>query len=281
MSNNSLPKLIGYFDYRKFLFDWYNAKKAINKNITYRYIGMKVEIDPGYVMKVLKSQKHLNPEKLPAFAKMIELEPREIEYFDVLIQFNKSKNEERSKALFEKLLSFNSPDCLIIEKDRYEFYQNWYHTALRELVNIIDISTNYADIAKVLVPRIPTKDVKESLKLLERLEFIKRDAQGIFRQTSNFITTGNEWRSLAIRQFHREVISLANSSISSIPTAERDLSCLTMTLTDDGLLKIKDRLAEFRKELLDICSKEVDVNRVYQMNFQLFPMSKKVDTDEI
>ncbi len=91
MKESYLPNLIGYFDYRKFLFDWYNAKKAINKNITYRYIGMKVEIDPGYVMKVLKSQKHLNPEKLPAFAKMIELEPREIEYFDVLIQFNKSK----------------------------------------------------------------------------------------------------------------------------------------------------------------------------------------------
>lgn len=275
MTKEILPKLIGYYDYRKFLHDWYTAKKKLNKSVTYRYIGMKVEIDPGYLVKVLKSQKHLNPEKVPSFSKLLKLSELETEYLDILIQFNKSKSEERSKALFEKLLKFNTPNCDLITKDRYEFYQHWYHTALREMVNTVNIGTNYSEVARSMVPQISTRQVKESLQLLTRLNFIKRNDEGTYEQTSQFITTGSEWHSIAIRQFHRQVIQLANDAVGNIPTNERDLSCLTVTLTDEGLNKIKDKLAQFRKEILEICAQEKDVDRVYQMNFQLFPMSNK------
>lgn len=274
------PRIIGYYDYRKYLYDWYIYKKSENKNITYRYIGMKVDIDPGYLVKMMKSQKHLNPEKIPEFAKLLKLEKKEVEYFDILVQFNKSKSEHRSKTLFEKLLTFNTPDCDLITKDRYEFYQHWYHTAIREIVNTLDIKNNYAEVARSLIPQISTRQVKDSLKLLERLAFLERDDDGIYRQTSKFITTGVEWHSIAIRQFHRQAIELAHDAVGNIPTNERDLSCLTMTLTDEGLEKIKEKLAQFRKEVLEICSQESDVDRVYQMNFQLFPMSSKVKKND-
>ncbi len=275
MDTVELPKLFEYYDYRKFLFDWYSAKKKSNRHVTYRYIGMKVDIDPGYLVKVLQGQKHLNPEKLPGFIKLIGLTAREIEYFEILIQFNKAKGEERIRALFEKLLTYNAPESDLVTQDRYEFYQHWFHTAIREVVNTFDVSDNYSEVARMMIPQISTRQVKESLKLLTRLGFIYQDESGIFQQNNQFITTGPEWHSIAIRQFHRQVIELAHDAVGNVPTAERDLSCLTMTLTDIGLTKIKDRLVEFRQEVLDICAQESGVDRVYQMNFQLFPMSKK------
>jgi hypothetical protein len=41
------------------------------------------------------------------------------------------------------------------------------------------------------------------------------------------------------------------------------------------MLKLKERIRELRRELLHVAEQEGEAERVVQINFQLFPMSRK------
>jgi uncharacterized protein (TIGR02147 family) len=60
-----------------------------------------------------------------------------------------------------------------------------------------------------------------------------------------------------------------------VPREEREISSLTLCVSHDVLLRLKERIREFRKELLAIAELEGKPERVVQLNFQLFPLSRR------
>lgn len=275
---STLPQIYDYYDYRKYLQEWYLAKKRDNRHVTYRYIGMKVSMDAGYLVKVFQGAKHVSEEKVPSFSKLLQLSKRESEYFSLLIKFGKAKSEDTIRDYFEQLLKYTNINSHAVTHDRYEFYQCWYYSAIRELINCTSVSIKDSKkIGSLLLPRVSANDVEKGIALLIRLGFVVEDEEGILMQNEKFITTGEEWASLAIRSFHREMIQLAHDSVGDIAPSQRDLSTLTITLSDEGLLTIKEKLKEFRQEVLQFCATDKDVNRVYQLNFNLFPLTEKLD----
>lgn len=276
MKTQKIPEILRYYDYRRFLLDWYEFKKSINKNYTYRFIAMKVNIDVGYLSKVFHGKKHLSSESIPLFSKLLSLDEKQTEYFDLLLLFGKEKKEEKLKQYFEQLLAFSSPNKKTITADKYEFYKKWYYSAIRELINVIDFSDDYSLITNNLIPQISIRDARRAINLLTRLGFIKKDENGFYRQQERYITTGDKWGSIAIRSYHRDLINLAHDSVSNIDPEERDLSNMTLSLSEDGFKKLKDRARQFREEAFAICKNDGDAERVYEVNMQLFPVSKKI-----
>ncbi len=279
-TENSGINLFEYYDYRKYLYDWYEYKKKKNKGISYRFISTKINVDAGYLVKIMQGQKHLNPEKVSGLARFFKFSKAEEEYFELLIHFAKAKTEERIKFYFEKLLTYTSLNVETVEPQRYEFYQKWYHTAIREIVNCFPVSDNYEETGRMLLPQISASKVESSIELLKQLNFIEKNSKGFYKQTSAFITTGDSWRSIAIRSFHREVINLALQAVGNIPPSERDLSCITLSLSDDDFESLQIRIKEFREDVLRLCKSHTNVNRVYHLNMQLFPITYRVDDED-
>jgi succinate dehydrogenase / fumarate reductase flavoprotein subunit len=83
-----------------------------------------------------------------------------------------------------------------------------------------------------------------------------------------------------IVEYHRAMLDCASRAIDEVPRDEREISTLTLCVSHDVLLKLKERIREFRRELLHVAEQEGQAERVVQINFQLFPMSrKKGDSD--
>jgi uncharacterized protein (TIGR02147 family) len=147
------------------------------------------------------------------------------------------------------------------------------------LVNKIDFKDNYSLLARKLLPPIKPSEAQKSVTLLQKLELIKRNEQGMWEQTSPIISTGNEVASLHVLNYHKQVSRLAEGALDRSGKDERDISSLTMGISRTDFCRIKNRIQEFRKEIVDIVRNSSDDDRVYQLNFQFFPVSKWEDHD--
>lgn len=266
--------IFNYFDYQRFLRDSYGYKKQQNPSFSYRYIGRKVGIDPGYLVKVFQGKKHIASRSIPLFVKLLNLKKKETEYFELLVLFNKAKTNTEIKSYFEKLLTYAEIDERPVEADKYEFYQKWYYTAVRELIAISEFKGDFADLAGQVIPEITTSEARKSVELLQRLGFIKKSNKGLYGVTSRFITTGDNWRSIAIRSFQKETIKLAECSLDTIAKEERDVSTVTITLSASGFGEVQKRLASFRRELLEISHGDEERDTAYHINLQVFPIAR-------
>jgi uncharacterized protein (TIGR02147 family) len=267
--------IYSYYDYRKYLSDFYAEKKSSVPRFSYRHISQKVGIDHGLVVKIFQAKRHISAKSIPAFASLLGLSRRKSKYFELLVLYGKAKSGSSIKHHFEKLLSFSGVEEHRVESDKYEFYQKWYYTAVREILHLHPFRDDYEWLANMVQPSISPAEAKRAIKLLERLSFIKRNDAGIFELSSRFITTGPAWRSIAISSFQRETLNLAMQALENIPKDERDISTVTLTLDDDAFARARDRIACLQKELIEISSACKSVNRAYQVNLQVFPISKK------
>ncbi len=116
-------KLLEYWDYREFLSDYYKSQKAANRFYSYRFMGNKLEIEHGYLIRILQGKFHLSNVKIPLVIKHCKFNQKEAEYFEHLVQFGKAKNAAETRLHFEKLLSFKEAGARQIEVSQYEFYK--------------------------------------------------------------------------------------------------------------------------------------------------------------
>ncbi len=265
--------IFDYFDYRKYLKDYYENKKKQNFFFSYRYVGKKVELDPGYLVKVLQGKHHIAQKTISKFIKLCKMDENEGEYFENLVYFGKAKSEKQIKLYFEKLLSLKDAKTIKTEPNQYEYYQKWYYSAIRSLIGCIGFKGDYKSLAEKLSPKISVKETKKAIKLLEKLKFVKKQKDNTYTLTDTLITTGDEWHSIAIRQFQRETIHLAEESLTRHPKDIRDISTVTMGIHHEDLEEIKELLKEFRSSVMKFTEKSQNPDSVYQLNIQLIPLT--------
>jgi uncharacterized protein (TIGR02147 family) len=132
-------------------------------------------------------------------------------------------------------------------------------------------------IANKIKPAITTAEARRALEDLQKLDLVRRDANGKLVQSSPNLNTADEVTSSVVAQYHKEMLKKAAESIDRFPREKREISCATFSVTPQGARRIKELVQKFRQDILDITAQEVNPQNVYQLNFQLFPLS---DDDE-
>jgi uncharacterized protein (TIGR02147 family) len=273
-----MNSIFSYTDFRKFLADYYHEKKALRKSFSYRYIAGKVGFkSAGHFTQIITGKANISIVLIERFAEFLKLKKREAEYFQALVLFNQARNHEDKKRCFDKMTSFREATVRIVDANQYEFYDKWYYTAVHELLDFYLFNGDYKELGRQIEPSISPAEAQKAIELLVDLGFIKQDGNGYFRKTSAAITTGKSASSLAVNSFVLNALKLSAEAIDRFPRDERNLSWLTMSLSQESYAAIVEELRTFRRRALDIASHDPTANRVYQFNFQIFPLSKKQD----
>jgi uncharacterized protein (TIGR02147 family) len=112
---------------------------------------------------------------------------------------------------------------------------------------------------------------------LVRAKLLKKDRNGNYRQTDRSISMGSvDAVPVAARDMQRQMGEFAIKSLN-LPLSERDMSGITMGLTQRAYDRIRKEIADFRRRVIAIASEDEDTEQVYRMNIQLFPMSEKLN----
>lgn len=274
--DRTLPNIFSYFDSSKYLRDYYTARHEFDPRFSYKFIQEKTGVDPGYMVKVFQGKKHLAQKSVDSFVNMMKLKPREAEYLKLLVLFSKAKSNEEIKVLFEKMLPYVELGARKIESQAYEYYTKWYYAAIREVLAYFPFDGEYTSLAKMTVPEISAHEAKKAVALLLDLSIVKKNNQGRYGLTSRFITSGEEWQSIAIRQFQKDTIMLAHRALDNIDKDKRDISTVTMTLSENGFARAREKLKAFRREMLELAHEEENADAAYHLNLQLIPIGMRL-----
>ena len=109
---------------------------------------------------------------------------------------------------------------------------------------------------------------------LKDLGFITEE-NGVYRLSSLLVKTDAEVHSLAVRNFHAKMSELAGRAVKEIGVDKRSMSSVTVKISEAGYRRLCRRIDEFRDEVMQMVKEDLNVDRVYQVNFQVFPVSKE------
>jgi uncharacterized protein (TIGR02147 family) len=269
-----MVNVFDYLNYQSFMKDYYEARKRQNAFFSYRFMGRVLDMDPGFLVKVMQGKILLPERAIAAVAKLCKLGEKEAEYFEALVQYGRAKAPEDVKARFERLIALRGMESRPLEPGQYEYYKKWYHGAIRALLTFWDFRGDYKALAARVHPPIGEEEARGSVELLERIGIIRRDGGGRCEVLGPPITTGEKWRSAAIRRYQQESIELALQSLLADPKDVRDISTVTVAVRFSDLEEIRARIKELRQSLMHLMADSGEPDCVYQINFQAFPMTK-------
>lgn len=281
-----MKPIYSYLDFREFLLDYYNNMKENDNSFSYRSFSYSLGIKaPNFLQWIIEGKRYISIKKIAPVASVIGLNEDETQYFSVLVSFGQAKSISDKDKYFNRLLELRKPFTVsTLEEYQYDHFSNWYNEAIRVLLNMIDFHPHehysFRRLARMLRPKISESQARGAIKKLLSLGMAKKDEQGYIRQTERIISTGNEVRSFFIKRYHEGMIDLAKASMDNIPPEERDVSGITMNVSDSCFNLIKKEIQQTRKRILEMVDMDENPDNLYQLNVRLFPIAKKGEDDE-
>ena len=284
---NKQPKLniFGYTDYRVYLKDYYRLRKEGEKGYSYRQFSKKAGFaSPNFLQLIINGSRNLTPKSKEKFVKAIGLEGGQAEYFNHLVDMNQAQKDETKKQHLEammRLLPYSKKRLL--DPRSTEYLSHWLYPALRELAQTKGFKDDPYWIARRLTSPASVKEIRQAMEFLVKGGYLVREDDGSYTSQDKLIVSGDEVKSLAIRQYHRQMLKQAEETLESLQISEREFGALTLTIPEDRIADLKFKLKEFRREL-HLWAVNHDPgdysDSVVQVNFQMYPLAKGKLNDE-
>ena len=267
-----------YHDYRAFLAAYYEHKKP--QGFSYRAFASAAGLGaPNYLQLVIQGRRNLTGDMARRFAQTCGLGQDGANYFVTLVAFNQAPDNEERNQQYQKLSGFRRyRRAQKLELREAAYHSHGYLPAIRELAQSASFREDPGWIAERLRPAIKPSEARQALDTLLELGLLERGADGRLRPATRVLSTGPETVGMHITNYHAEMMQRATAAMTLVPARERDISSLTLCLGSNGLVRLKERLQAFRRELLELAESEGQPSQVVQVNFQLFPLTR--DTAE-
>jgi uncharacterized protein (TIGR02147 family) len=271
-----MKSVFEYIDYRRFLREYYAENKKSKKYFSYRYFSSRAGIkSPVFLKLIIEGKRNLTRLMIEKFSKAIAFNDKEALYFKHLVLFNQGKTAQEKQEHYLVLKSMlGLVKEHVIESGLYEYYDKWYTSVVRELVCQCDFQDQYDKIAAKVFPRITPGQAKAAVELLLKQGLIIKNNDGTYNQTEQAITSGSAVTSLAIRNFNRQMAQLAEKSLDSVPVNKRHVSGITMGISEEGYHVLESEIEAFKERVVNIVNTDDKSEKVYQLNIQLFPLTK-------
>lgn len=271
-----MKDILEYRDYRQYIADYYADRKAKSAFSWQEFATAAGFSSPVYLKYVSEGRFNLSEEAAARTGKAMHLADYECKFFVEMVKFCHAKTDDEKRSAFSNMLSIaESRKMKILEGESFRFFEDWKNPVLRELAPAMPGAKPLA-LAHACREKISAAEVSETLNFLVKADLLKKDKDGNYEQTDKVVTTGPmEVTPLAVRGMHRQMGEFALDAIEGVPLDERHFSGLTLGITREAYQEIVQKIAEFRKEIIEIATRESATDEVYRLNVQFFPMTNK------
>lgn len=264
-----------YSDYRLFIKEYYEERKAENSNFSFRYLSQKAGINSAPFFKFLiDGKRNLTQETVAKVAAALKLDEKAREYFEHLVFFNQAKTVKDKSRFFDKMIALQKArNTLQIGSEKYAYFSEWYHCAIRELAAMTDFRDDFVKLGNSLRPAISALKAQESVELLLRLGFLKKE-NGKYFQAEPLLSTGYGIEDYQIIKFQIKMLRMAVEAFDRSHAAERSMSSLTFSVSRETYKTLVKESRTFRARLMELVGKDESPETVYHLNMGIFPLSK-------
>lgn len=270
--------LFSFTDYRSFLIHLFNQMKSGQNDYSYSSYSADLSFqDSGFISSVLSEKRNLSQKSAAKISRVLEIHGIQRRYLNTMINFNNSQDVLDRESYFASMMKYKAKASEgTLDQYLLKYFSEWYNPIIREMVGIKEFNGDPSWIKDRLNFPLSLKKIKESLKLLESLDVIKKDPKtGSYIRSSERIVTDKDVDSLNLIRCHQKNLEMAKESITRIHYQKREIRGVTLCLPEKVVPEIKEKIYEWMLEIMDKDDGSQADSEVYQLNVQFFPYTEK------
>lgn len=280
------PMVGDYLDFRKYLADYYQYRRELSKNDIrpYNYAvfsaGANIK-SPNYLKLIIEGRRNLSEDMIAKFAKAMGLGKEQAEEFKLLVLYGQASDPaDRNmhlRALNEKRVDLKLKSGEIDQKT-WEKIPSWLTWILYAMVDQKDVSFEPEKLRESLRNKANVDEIQAAVNsLMNAGELVKDADTGEVKKARSLMESAEEVPVALVRKLQAELMYLGLESLFQDSPTEREFGSATLSLTKQEFEELRFSLRKIRKE----AQKNIGVkrltskgDRVYQLNLQLFPITK-------
>ena len=268
-----MPLLYDYTDYRSFLKDWFAERKSLGFPLSYRSLGQKLGIDPGFLVNILQGNKHTTEASIPKWLKLLKLTTPEAAYFQQLALFNRARSQREIQQHFQRLCELRDLSMQDASERQYRYYLKWHYPAVRVNLLAFPYRGEIEELASRIDPPITPAEAQEAIDTLLSLGLVAWTPEGVLEPVSAFLNASGDWKNKAVLEFQDQTLELARRSLRQHDASVREVSTLTLAIPAAEIPTLQELVREFRQKVLHWTASLDSADSVLQVNIAAFPLS--------
>ena len=270
-----MKPIVEYSDFRKYMLDFYEERKRCSAFSWREFSKIAGFTSSSYMKVVCDGKSKLSRIGVERTGAAMGLVGFEMEYFRAMVEYGQVESEEKKVAAYNNMLAIAKVHKVrVLEGDLFKFYETWQNPVVRELAPQMPGATP-GEMAKMFYADVSAAEVRESLYFLTKSGLLKKTEDENFLQTESSITGTPDATRLALRGMHRQMSKLATPALE-LPVNERNFTGVTMGVSRELYGRIVKELDECLRRIVALASEEKNIEQVYRLNLQLFPLTKNI-----
>ncbi|MBO7061257.1 TIGR02147 family protein [Fibrobacter sp.] len=274
-----MNSITDYQDYRQYMREFYEERKRVSDFSWREFTKLAGFSSSGYLKLVCDGKTRLSRVGAMRVAGAMNLAGYQAEYFSLMVDLCEAPNDVVRLQVFERMCALAKKNKVhVVGAESVEYFGSWVNPLVRELAPIMP-GAKPSEIAKRCLPEATVGEVRNALELMLKLGLLEKDGVGNYRQVNRWLSNGGAPISLSLQSMQKQLALLAADALDSIPKEDRNISGLTFGADEKAYERIVDEANKFRRTVMDIVSNVKKYDRVYRLNLQLFPLSRKGDSE--
>lgn len=275
MAKSILDKIFEYDNYRFFLRDFFEEQKKLRTTFSHRYFARKAGFaTSSFCAHVIDGKRNLTLESLKKVARGLAIKGRAAAYFKYIVLYNQASTNRDKDLYFKKLNHLRKLSAFYsVQKAQYAYYDEWYYPVIRELAVYSGWNGDYAALGSLVVPPLQPEKVRRAIELLLDIGMLVKNENGSFALPHEAVTAVDVPPAVT-RKTRREFIALAQDAMEKLPVDSRHISGVTVLMSAEKFEHIAVKFDELRKYIITEALEDDKKEKVFQFNFQAFPLSK-------
>lgn len=269
--------LFDYDDFRKFLQDYFEEQKKMRAIFSHRFFAAKAGFSSSsYCLNVIRGRFNLTQKSIEKLAKAMDFEPLQKQYFEALVEYNQAEQVADRESAWEQILQIRKQiEFTHLTNREHAYFSRWYYPVIRECAVSSSWNGDFTTLARTLDPQITTDEAREAVKDLTEWGLIRKIDDTHYEETSQMLDASGV-APIALRQIRREYIQHAIGAVEHKSKDERFAAFTTLAMSESSYNYAVEVIEEARKKIIARAANDSNVERIYEMMFVAFPMSKKL-----
>lgn len=283
------PEISAYMDYRKYLADFYAYKRELTKKdlrpYNYQMFSAAANIkSPQYLRLIIDGKRNLSDDMVGKFARALNLNKEHSDELKLLVQYTQATDPAERNRFLKDLMERRVNQKIKsgeIDSKTFEKIPGWVTWILYSMADQKGVNFDPHQLKQLLGEKATLEEITESLnKLLEAGELKRDETTGEIKKARPLMENADNIPVALVRKLQAELLYLGMESLFQDDPVEREFGTVTLSLTEKEFEEIKFKLRQMRKQFTkdnSIARAQSAGDRIYQLNIQLFPVTKAVE----
>jgi uncharacterized protein (TIGR02147 family) len=264
-----------YDNYREFLKEYFEEQRKAKPFFSHRYFAQKAGFSShSFCAYIMDGKRNLSHESIKKMVKGIGLKGKKAEFFEALVDYNQSFDDDEREKLYKVLQRIRKgTEFYKINAKQLAYYDQWFYPIIRELVVYVDWKNDFEFLGSLLRPQLSAAETEGAVKLLLEIGLIEIREDGRYYQSAQ-VVTAEKIPGYVFKNSRREFIRKAIEASELIPKAERNISYSILAMSHKTFDEASKLIDEVRKKILVLAMEDEQVDGVFDLNIQLFPLTQ-------